>query len=659
MRHALTATLVTLMCGGALAQEPRAQPPQNALHNVEVRHVTLATGGLVQVEGRMAQAGDTMRLAVDREQVADVLRTLVLSGDSPVRAVELAAAQAVGPRTRTGRLLEEDLSTPATMLDALVGEIIEVSAGANQASGRLLGLARITLPGSSEEPAEPALRLSLAGADGRITYVTLPEADPIALSGDAVDALSAALAPALAASVDESRRQLEIRFAGQAEAGFSFVVPTTVWRPSYRALVGEAGVTLQGWATLENTTGLDWSDIELDLAVGTPVAFSQDVYSPLRTARPDAPFEVGRTMETDIVAPSPAREAEAAARGLMAADSAAASLERRRVAVPPPPASAPAALETGGPAEAGSASTVYPVAGRVSLAAGRTLTVPFLMAEGTLRRIAYMTRFTGAAMDALEGAFDDDATLPGGLIAVYDDGRFVGDARFGGADGGERAILPFAISADVDVTATEEMASRLTSARFTDGALVVTRTAARTLTLAVGAAAPVDLVYDLPRSPGEEVAVAGAEAQITALSPRETRLRIALEGGASTITVVGTRPLSERYIVGQIPSDIIAEVRTLGAAIDGETERRLERIARQQARIAEVTREIEASEREAAALRQMVALDRETIAALDVRTPEGAAVRERLVRRSDELDAILSRQQALRRELLSMERDMD
>ena len=45
------------------------------------------------------------------------------------------------------------------------------------------------------------------------------------------------------AIIDDGRRELTVRLDGEADAGFSFVVPTTVWRPSYRAIIGEAKST--------------------------------------------------------------------------------------------------------------------------------------------------------------------------------------------------------------------------------------------------------------------------------------------------------------------------------------------------------------------------------------------------------------------------------
>ena len=57
-----------------VSDAPEAEAETVPAAEVGVTRVTLATGGLAQVEGRMNGAADTMRLAIERPQVADVLR---------------------------------------------------------------------------------------------------------------------------------------------------------------------------------------------------------------------------------------------------------------------------------------------------------------------------------------------------------------------------------------------------------------------------------------------------------------------------------------------------------------------------------------------------------------------------------------------------------
>ncbi|MEM0906336.1 MAG: DUF4139 domain-containing protein [Pseudomonadota bacterium] len=646
----------------ALSAAPQAAAQDAAGTNIDVTRVTLATGGLAEVEGIMAEPGDTMRFAIERALVADVLRTLVITGEAPVRAIDLEAAEPVGERSITGRLLSGDLANPATILRALVGEEVEVRGGATQLTGRLLAFTPVILEAGGDTGARAALRIAVATEDGRVAYATFETESPLAIEGPAVRARMQDVVPALRQSVDDGRRELTVKLGAEAAAGFSFVVPTTVWRPSYRAILGSGGaVDLQGWATLENTTGLDWNGIDLRLAVGTPVAYRQDVYAPLRTNRPLAPFAVGRT----AVGPALSAEEEEQLRRSLTryAQPSMAQLNAMRARdteAAPAPSSPAAQLETGGPALVGSASTLFPVAGAIDLAAGRTLTVPFLDGSQDAERIAYLELDANpAAMDALDIAFDPDATVPGGLIAVYDEAGFVGDARFAGADGGERSILPFARSTDVNIKVTRQTRQLLSRASIVDGMLRVRREARRQMVLAVEAAEPITLVVDVPRIGNEALSAdTPLPHELTDHTQVTSRLRIDVPAGPTRIDLTGSRPLTEQYTVSNIPTAVIDEVLAIGGAVDEDTAARLRRVAEAAQTIAAIDRQIMRLETDVSDLREAVSADRETLEAIDVSTPEGARMRDRIVARSDEIDGLLTTLRTLRGERLEAEQAM-
>ncbi|WP_226574859.1 DUF4139 domain-containing protein [Acuticoccus sediminis] len=630
---------------GVVSDDPEADAAEvAAVADVAVTRVTLATGGLAQVEGRMDRASTTMRLAIERPQVADVLRTLVVTGAAPVVSIDLEAAEPVGERSATGRLLAGDLSDPMTILESVIGEEVTVSGGPRQLKGRLLAFTPVTVPGSDTEPERPGLRIAVATPAGQIDFAVFPSLEQIAITGDAVAQRMAGLVPALSESVDDGRRDLSVRLAEPVEAGFSFVVPTTVWRPSYRAIIGDAGdVTLQGWATLENTTGLDWNGIELRLAVGTPVAYSQDVYAPLRTTRPTAPFEVGRTAQTDLVPSAEAAEVADAepswrSRGLAA------------MASPAPEAAARDAkgfgqisgLVTGGPAVAGSASTVFPVAGSIDLAAGRTLSVPFLDASQDVDSITYYDLLAGTQpFDALEMEFDADATVPGGLIAVYDRDGFVGDARFAGADGGEVSILPFAVSADVKASTQSRTVRHLSSASLSGGSLILRREQVTETILSVAASKDVTLVTDVSRFGSGRVTASaeGLEPDVANIDEDRARVRVALPEGRHTIEIVTRNPQQERYILANLPDQILEEVLSLGGEIDDATRKRLEEVRAVTERIATIDRRIATLETDIESTRRAVEFDRDNLEAINASTPEGAQVRARIIERTNEMNA--------------------
>ena len=67
------------------------------------------------------------------------------------------------------------------------------------------------------------------------------------------------------------------------------MIPTPVWKSSYRLIFGEAGQpVLEGWAIVDNTTGEDWTNVQLSLVSGRPVSFISQLYEPRYITRPQA-----------------------------------------------------------------------------------------------------------------------------------------------------------------------------------------------------------------------------------------------------------------------------------------------------------------------------------------------------------------------------------
>ena len=67
------------------------------------------------------------------------------------------------------------------------------------------------------------------------------------------------------------------------------MIPSPVWKSSYRLIFGESGQpTLEGWAIVDNTTGDDWTNVRLALVSGRPISFISQLYQPRYVGRPTA-----------------------------------------------------------------------------------------------------------------------------------------------------------------------------------------------------------------------------------------------------------------------------------------------------------------------------------------------------------------------------------
>lgn len=67
---------------------------------------------------------------------------------------------------------------------------------------------------------------------------------------------------------------------------FGYIIDMPIWRMTYRLAIDGDKAFLQGWAHVDNVTGVDWKDIEIELRSGQPYVWHANVFSPLRTQRP-------------------------------------------------------------------------------------------------------------------------------------------------------------------------------------------------------------------------------------------------------------------------------------------------------------------------------------------------------------------------------------
>src|ERR1039458_4610714 len=96
---------------------------------------------------------------------------------------------------------------------------------------------------------------------------------------------------ALAAARSKEKRSVYIDStdAKEREVVASYMIPAPVWKSSYRLIFGASGQpVLEGWAIVDNTTGEDWTKVQLSLVSGRPISFVSQLYAPKYVTRPSA-----------------------------------------------------------------------------------------------------------------------------------------------------------------------------------------------------------------------------------------------------------------------------------------------------------------------------------------------------------------------------------
>ncbi|MDI1445496.1 DUF4139 domain-containing protein [Polyangium sp. 6x1] len=536
-----------------------------------LRRVMLSTGGVGYFEHEAQVSGDAeLTFDVRLDQVSDVLKSLLAM--DPQGRLGQASLPGRAPLSEIFRDLpfsQEDLSSTASLLRALRGQMLRVSAHGSTMEGRLVSVTEEKVSLGEGQGTIVRNRVSLMTATGMRQFV-LEEADQI----DIVDArLRSQVEQALAAIAEHAaadRRTITIDVHGQGERAVrvGYVVAAPLWKSTYRLVLpeGEGKAKLEGWALLENMSGQDWNHVDLSVASGNPVTLRQAVYEAYFVNRPEVPVEVlGRRLPpVDVGAVPKAEEADGAGRagrfmhGFMPAPSAADALMLESESAEGAPAPAPSPIAE--PTE-GATQVVFHFPEPVDLPRGQSLLVPIVSESIPIERVSWY-RYDVDPKNPLASVRlknDTETGLPPGILSIYENAKaneptaFVGDARLGALPAGEDRLVSYAVDLDVRVDREEKFAQVVTGAKIARGVLEVRRVERRTTDYTIKGAADEDrvLVVEHPRIQGFTLA-APTEGVI---GTTDTHVRIRREVPAGQTVVVEAvleRPIEQSIVIGSI-----------------------------------------------------------------------------------------------------------
>ena len=273
-----------------------ADPAKNfSADDIPLKKVTLYSSGVAHYvhEGTVAGSGN-IALLFSPAQINDVLKSLVVMDPG---AKSLAVNyQSEDTLRKTLESLKIDLSAATTLYDILKaqkGAEVELFTP-HQIIGKILSVDK----NSSKET--DAFFISLAAKDG-IHIIAFSDIQSFTFTDKKRNEdLNAALALILDASA-KNRKKLDIKIDAQGERkiGLSYVMEAPVWKASYRLDMGTDKAAFQAWAIVDNSTDLDWKDIRLTLTTGRPVGFTQNLYAPYYTYRPEVPLAIAQAAEAE------------------------------------------------------------------------------------------------------------------------------------------------------------------------------------------------------------------------------------------------------------------------------------------------------------------------------------------------------------------------
>jgi hypothetical protein len=336
---------------------------------------------------------------------------------------------------------------------------------------------------------------------------------------------------AVATNRAKDARTIELSSKGKDKrtVRVAYIVSAPLWKASYRLTIpaddAATRAQLQGWAIVENLSGTDWKNVELTLVSGQPVMFKQALYRAYYVDRPDVPVEVvGRllpnvdTGQTQYAPPPPPpapRPAMAAPPVQMRPDGRAVGgvggpqdrVERTTPTNMAVPAEVVAAQE-------GLTQVLFKFPSPVSVANGRTLSVPIINGDVPIKRQALYQPETSPRnpLASVRMMNDGASGLPPGIITIYErhgapgsgDIAYVGDARLAALPPGDNRLLSYALDQKINVERDSARTDTLVRGIIAGGVLRYDTLQRQTMTYRVRAPAREgrQLLIETPRLQG-------------------------------------------------------------------------------------------------------------------------------------------------------------
>ena len=261
-------------------------PPAASL---PITRVVLFNAGVAYFHREGDITGDArLDLRFDEGDVNDLLKSLVLTDKDggKVRAVTYDNRMPLDFTLKGFAVDVTENPTMGQLMHQVRGEKIEATDKTGvMTTGQIVSVERPAVPATGPDPGE---LVNLLTEDGLQT-VELKQLKKIKFVRAELQAEFKKALEMLATARGDNKKAVSVVFsgAGKRKVAVGYVVEAPLWKPSYRLTVDDKGAArIQGWATVENTTDEDWTNVKVGLVAGRPMTFQMDLYDPLFVPRP-------------------------------------------------------------------------------------------------------------------------------------------------------------------------------------------------------------------------------------------------------------------------------------------------------------------------------------------------------------------------------------
>ncbi len=577
--------------------------------DLPVRQVILYKHGVGYFErsGDLS-GGESARLDFKASEMDDVLKslTVVERGSGKVTALRYDSSLPLSRKLGDFPFRIGERKPLSELLDELKGARVELRTAGAPISGVVVSGRQI--PGSDKE--RPSEQLTLLLDSGEIQTIDLGSVQGVKFAAAKLQQQFRDYLVALSDARSQDRRSvyLDSTDSKPRSIAVNYVIPAAVWKSSYRLILDKGGqATLEGWAIVDNTTGEDWSQVQLSLVSGRPISFISRLYEPKFISRrvADLPDEIaqGPVLHEgaigQVAAEAAPRVADAFRQNAPAAPAAAMPMERKRLA---------ALRDENRAAESSIAATAaarelgdlfeYRMPAPVTVRKNESAMLPFLQQKlGARKLLIYSDESSAHPHNAAELSNATGKTLDGGPITVLDEGAYGGEALVETLKSGDKRLISYAVDLGTRITTRfDSKSDDVRQITFNRGILLVRNAILETKTYTIK---NVDskaktLILEHPLRP-EYKLLQGKPSEKTA---NAYRFEVPLAPASEQKYVVSEeRVVDESYAITSLTPDAIA-VYARNKALSPAGRQQLQRILDLKRQIAEAERDLRDTDQE-------------------------------------------------------------
>lgn len=536
---------------------------RSAAQDLPIVKVALFSSGVGYFEYRGRVAGDaTLSLPFSTAEVDDALKSLVVwdpangGGASGSPSVSYPSLEGLDDALRGLRIDLTGSPKVADLLARLRGAELSVDAP-EKIAGRIVSVEQR----STGKDGAPRATVVLLTATG-VRAIALDDMAAFRFTDPGIASdFDRALVLILGAR-DADRRSLDLRLPGTAtrEVALGYVVAAPVWKVSYRLDLSGDKPWFQGWAIIDNPSQSDWKDVTLSLVSGRPVSFIQNLYAPLRLARPVLPLAIAGTAEArsyesgfaEAVGYANADEEElSSAQAMGAAKSAAPMMAKRAESAPraaPMPALSASTVDVAAARTAGD-QFEFTLKKPVTLERRRSAMLPLVAGALEAEKLSIWSPDSGSKNPMLGARLTNSLgmKLPAGPITVFDGGVYAGDALLEFLPEKDKRIVVYGEDLSVTAQASRASAQETVGVKISKGVLVFSRrtTWTRSYEFRNASGTPREILVEHPITNGAELVAPKAFDEKT---DSVYRFALALPSGGQRKLEVKERSPSEESV---------------------------------------------------------------------------------------------------------------